>query len=64
MNKQKQRKKKFKKSCLRKTMISSLKSSNKKQLLIFIPATRKSKPKMKHIYEAIIDINVYYVTHC
>ena len=47
----------------RKTTISSLKSSDKQELLVSIPATKKLETKVKDIDIAMIDTNVYCIAY-
>lgn len=49
---------------LKKVIISSLDSSDKKKLPVFILETKKSDLKAKNIDIAIIDTNVYYAICC
>ena len=51
----------IKKTSLRKATISSLDSFDKKELLVSIPATKKSYPKAKNINIAIISADAYYI---
>ena len=46
---------------LRKAIISSLESSDKKELLVLIPVIKILKPKVKDIDIAMIGTNIYYV---
>ena len=60
INKKKQ-KASIKKISSRKTTISSLESSDKKELLVFIPATKISKLKAENIDIAMIGVDAYCI---
>ena len=53
----------IKKTSSRKSIISNLNSFNKKKLLVFIPAIKKLKLKVKNANIAMIDINIYYIAY-